>query len=208
MSDIVEEHIEKAITKVEEIVSVLNETKNVVTDTITDTITEATNITTNVTNEVMSEVTKITFNKVFENCLNQSEEELNNFRIKLTPEMKKYFLLLCKDKPDFFNEVEVSLKNIIMDDKIDTKDIPEIIILVSKVYGIIKGDKNVPKVDPYELIKTLLKQLFLIYTETNKIHNSELVIALVSIIDASIDLVKLKSIKVPKVGCLSSIFKL
>ena len=116
--------------------------------------------------------------------------------------------MLCKDKPDFFNEVEVSLKNIIMDDKIDTKDIPEIIILVSKVYGIIKGDKNVPKVDPYELIKTLLKQLFIIYTETNKLHNAELVIALVSIIDASIELVKLKSIKVPKVGCLSSIFKL
>jgi hypothetical protein len=194
MSDIVEEHIEKAVSKVDEIVSSLNETKNTVTEVTT--------------NEVISGITKITFNQIFENFLNQSEAELNNFRIKLTPEMKTYFLLLCKNKPDFFKEVEVSLKNIIMDDKIDTKDIPEIITLVSKVYGIIKGDKNVPKVDPYELIKTLLKQLFIIYTETNKIHNAELVIALVSIIDASIDLVKLKSIKVPKIGCLNSIFKL
>ena len=123
-------------------------------------------------------------------------------------DVKSIKVVLFTDKPDFFNEVEVSLKNIIMDDKIDTKDIPEIMILVSKFYGIIKGDKNVPKVDPYELIKTLLHQLFIIYTETNKIHNSELVGSLIKIIEASIDLVKLKSIKVPKVGCLKSIFKL
>jgi hypothetical protein len=193
MSDIVGEPIEKAVTEVDKIVSSLN-AQTIAVNTST--------------NEVMVEITKITFNQIFENFLNQSEEQLNKFSIKLSSEMKTYFLLLCKEKPAFFNEVEVSLKNIIMDDKIDTKDIPEIMILVSKVYGIIKGDKNVPKVDPYELIKTLLHQLFIIYTETNKIHNSELVGSLIKIIEASIDLVKLKSIKVPKVGCLKSIFKL
>ena len=137
MSDIVGEHIEKAVTEVDKIVSSLN-AQTIAVNTST--------------NEVMVEITKITFNQIFENFLNQSEEQLNKFSIKLSSEMKTYFLLLCKEKPAFFNEVEVSLKNIIMDDKIDTKDIPEIMILVYKVYGIIKCDKNVPNVDPYELI--------------------------------------------------------
>jgi len=191
MSDIVEEQLETVITNV---VSNLNDSVSVIVE---QSILKADDI-----------IVKITFNQVFENFLNQNEEELKKINITLTPEMKRYFLLLCKYKPDFFNDVESSLKKIIMDDKIDAKDIPEIIILVKKVYEIINGDKKVPKVDPYELIKTLLQHLFIIYTETNKIQNSELVIALVSIIEASINLVKLKTIKVPKAGCLTSIFKM
>jgi len=197
MSDIVEEHVEKIVTN---IVSNVNETVSDVKEVVDKSIAVA--------KENIVDITKINFNQVFENFLNQNEEQLKKVNITISPEMKKYFLLLCKDKPEFFNDIESSLKKIIMDDKIDTKDIPEIMILVSKVYGIIKGDKNVPKIDPYELIKTLLQQLFIIYAETNKIQNSELVVALVNIIDASINLVKLKSIKVPKVSCLSSIFKI
>jgi hypothetical protein len=197
MSDIVEEHVEKIVTH---IVSNVNETVSDVKEVVDKSIAFA--------QENIVDITKINFNQVFENFLNQNEEQLKKVNITIAPEMKKYFLLLCKDKPEFFNDIESSLKKIIMDDKIDTKDIPEIMILVSKVYGIIKGDKNVPKIDPYELIKTLLQQLFIIYAETNKIQNSELVVALVNIIDASINLVKLKSIKVPKVSCLSSIFKM
>jgi hypothetical protein len=204
MSNIVEEHIENVVTTV---VSDLNSVKEVVQD-IKETVSNIVDTSISKVDEIIVDITKINFNQVFENFLNQSEEHLKKFNITLTPEMKKYFLLLCKDKPEFFNDVESSLKKIIMDDKIDTKDIPEIIILVKKVYEIINGDKKVPKVDPYELIKTLLQQLFIIYTETNKIQKSELVVDLVSIIEAAINLVKLKSIKVPKVGCFSSIFKI
>jgi hypothetical protein len=121
--------------------------------------------------------------------------------------MHKYFLILCKEKSEFFADIDASLKKIILDDKIDTKDIPEIIVLVTKVYEIIKSDKAVPKVDPYELIKTLLNMVFTLYIETNKVQNKELAIELLKIIDVSIDLIKLKALKPPKIGCFNSLFK-
>ena len=74
MSDIVGEHIEKAVTEVDKIVSSLN-AQTIAVNTST--------------NEVMVEITKITFNQIFENFLNQSEEQLNKFSIKLSSEMKR-----------------------------------------------------------------------------------------------------------------------
>ena len=128
MSDIVKEQIEKAVTNVGEVVSTLNDVKSVmenVTDIVENSIAKK--------DDIIGDITKVTFNQVFENFLNQNEEQLKKVNITISPEMKKYFLLLCKDKPEFFNDIESSLKKIIMDDKIDTKDIPEIMILVSKV---------------------------------------------------------------------------
>jgi hypothetical protein len=160
-----------------------------------------------VTNEVVVEIVKETFSQMLENYLNQNKDKLETLSVKVTPEMQKYFLLLCKDKSGFFYDIETTLKKIILDDKIDTKDIPEILVLVTNVYAIVKKDKSVPKVDPYELIKSLLNVVFIIYIETNKVQNKELVTDLLKIIDVSIDLIKIKAIKPPKVGCFSKLFK-
>ena len=86
-----------------------------------------------------------------------------------------YFLLLCKEQPDFFKDIESSLKKIILDNKIDTKDIPEIILLVTKAYQIIKSDKGVPQIDPYELKSLTSLSIFYKHTgeitELQKINN-------------------------------------
>jgi len=195
MSDTVEKTIEEILTKVEE--SKVEETKTDITEAVKEVI----------LTEVMIDITKITFSQMLENFLNQNKDKLDSLSIKISPEMHKYFLLLCKEKGDFFTDVDSSLKKIILDDKIDTKDIPEIIILVTKVYEIIKSDKGFPKVDPYELIKTLLNMVFTLYIETNKVQNKELATDLLKIIDVSIDLIKLKAIKPPTIGCLSKLFK-
>jgi hypothetical protein len=158
-------------------------------------------------NDVMIEITKIAFSQLVENFLNQNKDNSDALRIKLTPNIQKFFLLLCKEKPGFFADVELTLTKIILDDKINIADIPEIIILVTKVYEIIKTDKGVPQVDPYELIKTLLHMIFVLYIETNNIQNKALTTDILNIIDVSIDLIKLTAIKMPTLGCFKSMFK-
>ena len=163
---------------------------------------------------VVIEITKLTFSQLVESFLN--ENKLHTLSMTVSPEIQKYLLLLCKEKSGFFSDVEISLNKIILDNKIDTKDIPEIILLVAKVYEIITADttvstKVVSKVDPYELIKTILNIVFTLYIETNKVQNKQLATELLKIIDVSIDLIKLKSINLSKIGpkivCLHYIFK-
>jgi hypothetical protein len=142
-----------------------------------------------------------TFLQLFEIFLAQDQTNLAKFDLKLTPEIQKYFLLLCKESPDLFGTVEETLKKIISDNRIDTKDIPDILVLVSKVYNTINGNKSVPIVDPYELIKTLLHITLVIYLETNKIENPQLLLELLKIVESSIDLIKLTPIVPKNVGC-------
>jgi hypothetical protein len=95
-------------------------------------------------NDVVGEIVQITFSQILENFLNQNANKLNELSVHINPTIQTYFLLLCKEQPDFFKDIESSLKKIILDNKIDTKDIPEIILLVTKAYQIIKSDKGVP----------------------------------------------------------------
>ena len=83
----------------------------------------------------------------------------------------------------------------------------ETLCLASNHYEIIKTDKGVPQVDPYELIKTLLHMIFVLYIETNNIQNKALTTDILNIIDVSIDLIKLTAIKIPTLGCFKSMFK-
>lgn len=142
-----------------------------------------------------------TFIQLFEIFLNKDQNSLVQFNIKLTPEIQKYFLLLCKESPDLFGIFEETLKRIILDNKINTKDIPDILLLVSKVYNTIKTNKGLPTVDPYELIKSLLHVAFAVYLETNKIENSLLILDLLNIVDSAIDLIKITPIVTKKMGC-------
>ena len=140
--------------------------------------------------EELEEVMK-TFVQLVENFLNKQEKT----NIKLTPEIQKYFLILCKESPDLFGDFEQTLKKIISDDRINTKDIPDILVLVSKVYKVINENKGIPMIEPYELIKILLHLTFVVYIETNRVNNSQLLLDLLQIIDSSIELIKLTPIK-------------
>jgi hypothetical protein len=142
-----------------------------------------------------------TFLQLFEIFLTQEQSNLAKFDLKLTPEIQKYFLLLCKESPDLFGALEETLKKIISDNRINTKDIPDILVLVSKVYKIINENKGVPTVDPYELIKSLLHVTLVVYIETNKVENPELLLELLKIVESSIDLIKLTPIVPKKLGC-------
>ena len=152
--------------------------------------------------EKKDEIPVKTLIQLFEIFLTQDNTNLSKLNLNITPEIQKYFLILCKESPDLFGSLEETLKRIIVDNRIDTKDIPDIIVLVSKIYKIIKENKGIPKVDIYELIKTLLHISLVIYIETNKVENPQLLFDLLRIIDSSIDLIKLTPIIPKKAGCL------
>jgi len=142
-----------------------------------------------------------TFFNLFSIFLTQDQkiltEKITKFNINLTPEIQKYFLQLCKESPELFGSFEETLKKILLDNRINSKDISDILVLVSKIHKVVKENKGLPIVDPYELIKTLILLGFIIYIETNNIENKEAILDLLRIIDASIDLIKLTPI-IPK----------
>jgi hypothetical protein len=156
--------------------------------------------------DVVMEIAKSAFQQLFEELLSQ-DKQIDKLNIQLSPDVKKYLLLLCKDKSDLLVSIEESLKKIVVDDKINTKDIPEIMILITKIYELIKTNKRNSNIDPYDLISTLLQLIFIAYFELNNINNPELEDTLLHIIDSAIQLIKLKNFKSSRKGCFSSIFK-
>ena len=159
-------------------------------------------------NETVEEAKQLIEN-TFANLIEKSVDDgLDKLNITLSPEIQKYFLLLCKEKPNLFGDMESSLKKIISDNKIDTKDIPELILLVNKVNKIINENKGAPAINPYELIKTLLHLTFVVYVNTNKIENEQLITDILVIIDASIELLQAEPLKKGLLSCLTSCLKL
>jgi hypothetical protein len=138
---------------------------------------------------------------LFETFLIQNQSNLVNIDLKLTTEIRKYFLLLCKENPKLFGSVEETFKVIFLDNKIDIKDIPEMMVIVSKVYNIIKDNRGIPTVDPYNLIKIFLYLIIVIYLESNKVENEKLLLDLLKIVESSIDLIKLTPIFTKKISC-------
>jgi hypothetical protein len=161
---------------------------------------------------IQTELTDIDINKtilqLLVDLLSQNDDKLNNMNIHVTPEMRGYLLVVCKEYPDFFATVESTLKNIISDNKIDTKDIPEILILISKLYVIIRQHKHeINKLEPNTVVKTLLHILFVLYIQNHNIENDTLATAVVKIIEVSLDLIQLKLVEPPKIGCFKNLFK-
>lgn len=150
--------------------------------------------------EEKKEVMK-TFVQLFEFFLAQEQEKLVKFNVKLSPEIQQYFLLLCKESPELFGSFEETFKRIISDNKINSKDIPDILVLVSKVHTIIKTNKGVPTLAPYELIKSLLHVTVYVYFENNKIDDSLTKLDILNIIDSAIDLIQITPIVSRNVGC-------
>ena len=161
--------------------------------------------------DVLVDIVNLTLQQMFENFLNQNKEELDKYSIKLNPDLQKYCLAFCKENPTFFTEIEESLKLIILDNTINTKDIPELLKIVMKIYEIIKNKQSVSNVDPYEVIEIVLHVLFMLYIQTNKNYDMESanksIEQIVKIIRLSIELLKMPQIKIMKKGCLSCLFK-
>ena len=72
-----------------------------------------------------------------------SEEIKSKINIKLNKNEILVINNILKYSPDFLNDVEKSIIEIVKDDRIDTNDIPNLIIIIQKLYELLHKLKNI-----------------------------------------------------------------
>lgn len=65
-----------------------------------------------------------------------SEDLQKKYSLEITPQIKTILISLTENK-EYFSNIQNTLKEILKDDKIDTQDIPNIILLISELYPLI-----------------------------------------------------------------------
>jgi len=136
-----------------------------------------------------SELSNVTLYQLVNNLLRQNQSKLDNFTVKITPELKSIILTLCQSHPNLFFEAEDSLGKIIEDDKIDSKDVPELINLINLIYKTINKDKKIcGSMDKKEFIKSFVHILFILFIKKKGIINENLSLCAVDIIDSAMNL--------------------
>lgn len=174
----------------------------VVTTELTPT-TDASNIIFNIVEETFIDLVK----KSLEN-----EDIKNKFSIKLTSEITSIINNIISITPNTLTDIEKAVVEIIKDGKIDSKDIPNIIVVIQRIYQFIYSLKSI-KLDAKkraditgELMKYLIHILVLerkIKIEQDK--QSEFLTQTNVLIDSCVDLLSYsKSLKTK--GCVKKIF--
>lgn len=140
------------------------------------------------------------------------KEIKEDITIKLTPQINDILNNLLTNTPHLFNEIEKNILEIVKDNKIDVKDIPQFIIMLQKIYHIIysTNDLKIKSSDCAFITSIILKYIIqlivlkkIIKIDENKkddfLKETDL------LIDACINLLTFpKSIKVR--SCIKKIF--
>lgn len=136
-----------------------------------------------------SELSNVTLYQLVNNLLRQNQSKLDNFTVKITPELKSIILTLCQSHPNLFFEAEDSLGKIIEDGKIDSKDVPELINLINLIHKTINKDKKIcASMDKKEFIKSFVHILFILFIKKKGIVNESLSLCAVDIIESAMNL--------------------
>jgi hypothetical protein len=72
-------------------------------------------------------------------------DKLMKSQVNLTPELIATIKNILSVSPDTFNDIEKAVGDIIKDGKIDSKDIPQFIVVVQKIYQIVYSLKDTKK---------------------------------------------------------------
>ncbi len=180
---------------------------NVVVETDVD----STEIQTSDASNVAIETLEETFLNIVEKSLTSQiiKDKLMKTQVNLTPELIEITKQILFATPDCFNDIEKAICEIIKDNKIDSKDIPHLIIVVQKMYQIIYNLKMNSK-KRSEITCSVLKYIIhlLVLERRIKIEDDQETIFLTDcdiLIDACIGILNFpKSIK--KQGCLQKLF--
>lgn len=134
--------------------------------------------------------------------------------IQLDDKTKSIITKILQFSPGFLSEIESVLTEIVKDNKIDSNDIPSLIVLVQKLYELIYKAKNIhlDSEKTAELCGTVLKFMVHKLVEERKIKideaNQEALLTLTDkLIDSCVGLLKIPNL-VKGSGCLKKIFGL
>jgi hypothetical protein len=119
-----------------------------------------------------------------------SEEIKKNINFPLNDNVNNVINKVLKHTPDFLNDIEKAFVEIVKDNKIDSNDIPNLIVLVQKLYELIYKAKDI-KLDSKktaEVCGSVLKFIIHVLVEERKIKiDEEKKIAFLELTDKLID---------------------
>lgn len=145
---------------------------------------------------LLNTIVKLNLKDILEKEI-ENNETLNKIQIKVDNQMKQFILLLLKEEPTYFAELEKIIEKLLADNVINSKDIPELLVGVTLTYKLVEKNKHaIKKADYYDIVKTLIQISFEIFLEKKCNPEQKILLEqLLAIINASIDLIKLKEIK-------------
>ena len=137
---------------------------------------------------------------------------ISNKCILISKETKHVIELIIKKFPNYLEDIENLIINIVKDDKIDSHDIPNIILLIEKLYEIIYNLKEVKITSSQcaDTCKSIFYFIIYILVEERKIiisddKKEEFLGDLEKLIDVCINLIKLPSL-LKQSNCFKTIF--
>ena len=178
---------------------------------------EATNVATTVAETVKEDINKVaevvskTFSELFLDVV-KSGNLNKDIKIVLTKEATDILIKIIGVKPTFLDDVEKALLEVVKDGKIDSSDLPNLILLIQKLYEMVYAVKDI-KLDVSKrsaICAELLKFIshYLIVERRIEIANdiqSQFLEQIDKLIDSCVGLLSFsKTIKVK--GCFSSLF--
>jgi hypothetical protein len=164
----------------------------------------------------MVEVLEKTFKDVIEQSLTSLiiRNDLLKIKLDLNPELIDIIKKILSVSPECFNDLEKAFGEIIKDGKIDSKDIPQFIIVVQKIYQVIYNlkDKKIDSKKRSQITADIFKFLIFLLVLEKKIKIDEepekiqeFYTQVGILIDSCIGLLSFpKSLKTK--GCLKKIF--
>jgi len=157
-------------------------------------------------NDVQVEI--LTLIQLLTNVTNPGASLSNNYNLKIDESVKQVLLAVMKAHPNFFSEVEIILVNITQDNKIDSADIPNIIVLIQKLYILMVDLKSIKlnTVACSETCGSIIKIIIHVLVEEGLVKittdNKEVFLANVDkLVDACVNLLKFTTQLKPK-NCL------
>jgi len=133
---------------------------------------------------------------------------LGKYNLKIDESVKQVLLAVMKAHPNFFSEVELILVNITQDNKIDSADIPNIIVLIQKLYILMVDLKSIKLTTAAcsETCGSIIKIIIHVLVEEGRVKitqdNKDVFLANVDkLVNACVDLLKFTKQLKPK-NCL------
>lgn len=169
------------------------------------------------TNKINDLIKSVILNTAKENELANSLANSfeKHFNIVIDDITKTLILKVVDEYGDFFSDFEECIQRIIYDNKIDSKDIPDIMELLQKLYEFLYSQKNI-KIDSIKIAEIsgfLIKMSFYFLVGKDKIQitedkKEEFLQQIEKLIDSCIALIKMTSLLKPQscFKCVKSLF--
>lgn len=129
--------------------------------------------------------------------------------VEISPNAKNAIHIILERNPLLFHNIQNSIKNMTKDSKIDSNDIPDIILCVQQIYEIVCSVKSYNKEELANITSCIIKTIIHILVEERKIDvaedKKESFLAISDkLVDSCITLMRLPSIMKPP-GCLKKL---